>query len=67
MAFNGFGTQTAWPDGTGFAAAEGEISNGRTFIRDLCQGISNCVRKQDETSAKTRFIYSFTSCSFSSI
>ena len=45
MAFNGFGTQSAWPDGTGLAAGEGETFNGRTSIRDLCHGMSNCVSK----------------------
>ncbi|KAL9957257.1 hypothetical protein ACROYT_G038871 [Oculina patagonica] len=43
MTFNGFGTQTAWPDGTGFNAGDfGDISKGGTSIRDLCQGMSNC-------------------------
>lgn len=46
MTFNGFGTQTTWPDGTGFDAGDGEISKGRTSIRDLCQGMSNCVSRQ---------------------
>lgn len=45
MTFNGFGTQTAWPDGTDFAAGDGEVSKGGTSIRDLSQGMSNCVRK----------------------
>lgn len=43
MAFNGFGTQTAWPDGTGFAGEDGEISKGRTSIRDLSQGVNSFV------------------------
>lgn len=46
MTFNGFGTQAAWPDGTGFSASDfGDISKGRTSIRDLCQGMNNCVGK----------------------
>lgn len=44
MTFNGFGTQAAWPDGTGFSASDfGDISKGGTSIRDLCQGMNNCV------------------------
>ena len=44
MTFNGFGTQAAWPDGTGFSASGfGDISKGGTSIRDLCQGMNNCV------------------------
>lgn len=42
MTFNGFGTQTAWPDGTGFGG-EGQISNGRISICDLSQGMNQCV------------------------
>ena len=46
MTFNGFGTQAAWPDGTSFSASDfGDISKGGTSIRDLCQGMNNCVRK----------------------
>ncbi|KAM7432715.1 hypothetical protein ABFA07_016895 [Porites harrisoni] len=41
MTFNGFGTQTAWPDGTGFGG-EGQISNGRISICDLSQGMNQC-------------------------
>ena len=44
MTFNGFWTQAAWPDGTGFSASDfGDISKGGTSIRDLCQGMNNCV------------------------
>ena len=46
MTFNAFGTQAAWPDGTGFSASDfGDISKGGTSIRDLCQGMNNCVGK----------------------
>ena len=45
-SLNGFGTQAAWPDGTGFSASDfGDVSKGGTSIRDLCQGMSNCVGK----------------------
>lgn len=44
MTFNGFGTQTAWPDGTGFAAQGEETCDGQTSVRELCHGMSNCVR-----------------------
>lgn len=48
MTFNGFGTQTAWPDGTGFSTNDfGDISKGGTSIRDLCQGMNNCVGKMN--------------------
>lgn len=48
MTFNGFGTQTAWPDGTGFSANDfGDISKGGISIRDLCQGMNNCVGKMN--------------------
>lgn len=45
MTFNGFGTQTAWPDGTGFGpfGGEGQISKGRISICDLSQGMNQCV------------------------
>lgn len=46
MTFNGFGSQTAWPDGTGFNTNDfGDVSKGTASIQDLCQGMSNCVRK----------------------
>ena len=43
MTFNGFGTQTTWPDGTGFSAGIGETFGGRTTIGELCHGMNNCV------------------------
>lgn len=54
MTFNGFGTQTAWPDGTGFGpfGGEGQISKGRISICDLSQGMNQCVgilTEQDKT------------------
>lgn len=46
MTFNGFGTQTAWPDGTFFASKDREISKGRTYIRDLSQGMNSFVSRK---------------------
>lgn len=46
MTFNGFGTQTAWPDGTCFASKDREISKGRTYIRDLSQGMNSFVSRK---------------------
>ncbi|XP_068673464.1 meiosis-specific with OB domain-containing protein-like [Montipora capricornis] len=43
MTFNGFGTQTTWPDGTGFSAGTGETFGGRTTIGELCHGMNNCT------------------------
>lgn len=46
MTFNGFGTQTAWPDGTCFVSKDREISKGRTYIRDLSQGMNSFVSRK---------------------
>ena len=52
---NSFGTQLNWPDGT--ECAEGTMSGiGRTFIRDLCDGMSNAVREQSDTSCRVEFL-----------
>jgi len=50
MTFNGFGTQAAWPDGTGFSASDFGDTKGGTSVRDLCQGMSNCVGKIKQNS-----------------